>query len=156
MGDDAPISSSNVSKARILTQNDGVPGSNFVQDPANYTNTQLNRWFKCRGLKLSGKRADLTSRVRDCLKSGSHYALDSGIDEGKWLQAKILKENKLNRIHLKDLTVPETPKSGWKVFPSQDLPSLFNYGGVYYYVLESLPSRQIYSLSSKDHWLDNL
>ena len=46
---------------------------------------------------------------------------------GNWLQAKILKENKLKRIHLKDLTVLETPKSSWKVFPSQDIPSLFNY-----------------------------
>ena len=83
MGDDAPISSSNVSKARILTQNDGVPGSNFEQDPDNYTNTQLKRWLKHRGLKLSGKRADLISRVRDCLKSGNQYVLDSSIDEGK-------------------------------------------------------------------------
>ena len=127
MGDDAPISSSNVSKARILTQNDGVPGSKFEQDPENYTNTQLKRWLKHRGLKLSGKRADLISRVRDCLKSGNQYVLDSSIDEGNWLQAKILKENKLKRIHLKDLTVLETPKSSWKVFPSQDIPSLFNY-----------------------------
>ena len=70
MGDDAPISCSNVSKARILNQNDGVPGSKFEQDPENYTNTQLKRWLKCRGLKLSGKRADLIARVRDCLKSG--------------------------------------------------------------------------------------
>jgi len=139
MSDDTPISSSNVSKARILTQNDGVPGSKFEQDPENYTNTQLKRWLKCRGLKLSGKRADLISRVRDCLKSGNHYVLDSSIDEGKWLQAKILKENNINRIHLKDLTVPQTPKSGWRVFPSQDIPSLFNYGHVYHYTLESLP-----------------
>ena len=131
MSDDTPISSSNVSKARILTQNDGVPGSKFEQDPENYTNTQLKRWLKCRGLKLSGKRADLISRVRDCLKSSNHYVLDSSIDEGKWLQAKILKKNHINRIHLKDLTVPQTPKSGWRVFPSQDIPSLFIYGHVY-------------------------
>ena len=63
MKDDTPISSSNVSQAQILTQNDGVPGSKFEQDPENYTNTQLKRWLKCRGLKLSGKRADLISRV---------------------------------------------------------------------------------------------
>ena len=139
MSDDTPISSSTVYKARILTQNDGVPGSKFEQDPENYTNTQLKRWLKCRGLKLSGKRADLISSVRDCLKSGNHYVLDSSKDEGEWLQAKILKENNINRIHLRDLTVPLTPKSGWRVFPSQDIPSLFNYGHVYHYTLESLP-----------------
>ena len=49
MSDDTPISSSNVSKARILTQNDGVPGSKIEQDPEKYTNTQLKRWLKCRG-----------------------------------------------------------------------------------------------------------
>ena len=127
MSDDTPIPSSNVSKARILSQNDGVPGSKLEQYPANYTNTQLKRWLKCRGLKLSGKRAELISRVSDCLKSGNHYVLDSSIDEAKWLQAKILiiKESNINRIHLKDLTVPQTPKSGWRVFPSQDIPSLW-------------------------------
>ena len=33
----------------------------------------------------------------------------------------------------------QTPKSGWRVFPSQDIRSLFNYGHVYHYTLESLP-----------------
>lgn len=106
MGDDAPISSSNVSKARILNQNDGVPGSKFEQDPENYSNTQLKHWLKCRGLKLCGKRADLIARVRDCLKSGKHYVVDSSIDDGKWLQAKILKDCTVDRVKLKDLTVP--------------------------------------------------
>ena len=32
------------------------------------------------------------------------------------------------------------PQTGWKAFPSQDLPSLFNYGHVYHYALESLPT----------------
>ena len=35
--------------------------------------------------------------------------------------------------------MPQTPKSGWRVFPSQNIPSLFNYGHVYHYTLESLP-----------------
>ena len=55
MSDGTPIPSSNVSKARIVTQKNGVPGSKFEQDPDNYTNTQLKRWLKYRGLKLSGK-----------------------------------------------------------------------------------------------------
>lgn len=38
-----------------------------------------------------------------------------------------------------DLTVLETPKSDWKVFPSRDIPSLFNHRHVYHYALESLP-----------------
>ena len=31
------------------------------------------------------------------------------------------------------------PKSGWRVFHAQDIPSLFNYAHVYHYTLESLP-----------------
>ena len=139
MSDETPISSSNVSKTRLFTQNDGVPGWKSKQDLDNYINTQLKRWLICGGLKLSGIRADLISCVGDCLKSGNHYVLDSSIDEAKWLQAKILKENNINRTHLKDLRVPQTPKSGCRVFPSQDIPSLFIYGFVYHYTLESLP-----------------
>ena len=139
MCDDPPIASSNIKNALILTENDGVPGSKFEEDPENYTVEQLKRWLRCRGLKLHGKRADLIARVRDSLKSSNHYVLDPSIDEGKWLQAKILKEKNADQSTVKSLTIPITPKAGWKAFPSQDIPSLFNYGHVYHYALESLP-----------------
>lgn len=92
MDDDPLISSSNISKARILTENDSVPGLKFKQDLENYMVSQLKRWLKCWGLRLSGKRTDLVARIRDCLKSGNFYVLDSSTDNGKWLEAKILKE----------------------------------------------------------------
>ena len=123
-----PISSSNVSKAQILTQNDDVPGSNFEQHPDNYTYTQL-----VEVLKLSGKQAHLILPVHDLSRANTMYLNRVQIRENA------LKENNLNRIHLKDLTVPEMPKSGSKVFPSQDVPSLFNDGLVYHYMLESPP-----------------
>ena len=99
----------------------------------------MKRWLKCRGLKLAGKRVDLIARVRDCLNAGNYHVLDSSIDGGKWLQAKLLKEKKVDSFRVEDITAPEAPKSGWKVFLSQDIPSLFNYGHVYHYALESLP-----------------
>ena len=34
--------------------------------------------------------------------------------------------------------VPITPSSGWRVFPSHNIPSLFNYGHVHYYALDSI------------------
>ena len=55
---------------------------------------QIKRWLKCRGLKQAGKREDLLARVNDCLKSGNHHILDLGIDNGKWLEAKILRNRK--------------------------------------------------------------
>ena len=134
MGD---LSVSSSVKATILTENDDVPGSKFKSEPANYIVEHLKRWFKCRGLKQAGKREDLLTRVNDCLKSGNHHILDPGIDNGKWLEAKILRNRKPESLEASTKTVPDVlliPKTGWKAFPSQDLPSLFNYGHVYNYV----------------------
>ena len=33
---------------------------------------------------------------------------------------------------------PVIPDSGWRLFPSQDIPVMFNYGHVYHYALESI------------------
>jgi len=61
----ASLNSSSLQNIANLTENDGVPGSYFEKDPENYTVEQLKRWLKCRGLKQSGKRSDLLTRVRD-------------------------------------------------------------------------------------------
>ena len=89
---DLNVSSS--AKATILAENDDVPGSNFESEPENYTVEQLKRWLKCWGLKQARKRKDLLARVKDCLKKGNHHILDPGIDNGKWLEAKILRNRK--------------------------------------------------------------
>ena len=99
---------------------------------------QLKRWLKCRGLKQSGKRCDLLRRVEDCIKSGNHSVLDPSIDNGKWLESKELKQSESTAKNVKSTV--EIPKSGWKPFPSKDIPALFNYGHVYHYTLESLPT----------------
>ena len=141
MARDLNVSSS--AKATVLTENDDVPGSKFESEPANYTVEQLKRWLKCRGLKQSGKREDLLARVNDSLKSGNHHILDPGIHNGKWLEAKILRNRKPESLETSIKNVPDVqliPKTGWKAFPSQELPSLFNYGHVYHYALESLPA----------------
>ena len=86
---------SSSAKATFLTENDDVPGSKFENEPANYTPVeQLKRWLKCRGLKQAGKREDFLARVNACLKSGNHHILDPGINNGKWLEAKILRIRK--------------------------------------------------------------
>ena len=81
--------------------------------------------------------------MNDCLKSGNHHILDLGIDNGKWLEAKILRNRKPESLEVSIKTVPDVrliPKTGWKAFPSKDLFSLFNHGHVYHYALESLPA----------------
>ena len=86
-------STSSLQNVAILTENDGVPESKCESDAENYTVEQLKRWLKCRGIKQGGKRNDLVTRVPDSLSSGNHTVLDPSIDNGKWLQSKILKEN---------------------------------------------------------------
>ena len=132
------MASSSLQSFTVLTDEDGVPGSIFETEPEEYTVEQLKRWLKCRGLKLSGKRDELVKRVRDCVNSGNHHTLDSSIDNGKWLASKILKERSDVQGKCSVSSVPFIPSSGWRVFPSHNIPSLFNYGHVHYYALESI------------------
>ena len=114
-------------KIVILTEKDEVPDSKFTSCPEDYTVDQLKRWLKCRGSKQSGKRQELITRVKDCIASGNHHLLDPGIDGGKWLKAKEDREHGSNLTDHKSL-VPDPPQKNWRVFPSYDIPSLFNYG----------------------------
>ena len=105
---------------------------------------QLKRWLKCRGVKPSGKRDELVTRVSDSIKKGCHRVLDVRIDQGKWFAAKVIKENQEvivdKSIKSKLSFVPTIPVSGyrWRTFQSQDIPVLSNYGHIYYYALESI------------------
>ena len=86
--------------------------------------------MKCRGLKLNGKRDELLKRVRDCLKSGNHHTLYPSTDNGKWLPRKFLK-----KVHRNKQIVPKTLfllflRLAGAFFPSQNIPSLLNYGHV--------------------------
>ena len=58
---------------------------------------------------------------------------DIGIDRGKWFAAKVLQENSDVITNSGSISLPCIPSNGWRVFPSQNIPSLFNYGHVHYY-----------------------
>ena len=128
--------------AVILTENDGVPGAKFHKSPENDSVEQLKRWLKCRGIKVSGKRDELIARVRDCVNSRNHHVLDPSIDGGKWIDNKQQSNgHKIDKTNSgKSSQVPDIPTSGWKSWPSYDIPAQFNYGHVYFYALELLPS----------------
>ena len=89
----ADFASSSVKPFTILTEDDGVLGLKIEQDPEKYTAEQLKLWLKCRGIKQSGKRGEIVQLVTDCLKEPNHSILNVGIDGGKWLAAKVIKEN---------------------------------------------------------------
>lgn len=132
------FASSSLRSLTVLTQDDGVPGSKFENEPENYIVDQLKRWLKCRRLKLSGKRDELVKRVTDCTKGGNHHTLDPSIDDGKWFAAKVIKENRDLEQSCSVVSRPEIPSKGWHNFPSQNIPQLFNYGHIHYCVLESI------------------
>ena len=67
------------------------------------------------------------------------------VDDGKWFTAKAIKASNELKGNYKLVSVPLIPSVGWHAFPSQNIPSLFNYGHIHYYVLES-----IQNLSSED------
>ena len=126
MAEDLKLSSvSSSAKATILAQNDGVPACKFEGELAKYTVEQLKRLLKCRGIKQTGKREDLLAHVNDCLtcKNGNSHILDSCIDNGKWLEAKILRERNAESLTSSTKTVNDVPvtvpQTGWKAFPSQ-------------------------------------
>ena len=135
-----------------------IPGAN---EPVNYTVEQLKRWLsKCRGLKQAGKREDLLARVNNCLKGGiNHHILNPSIDDGKWMEVKILKDRKGESLETSTKTMPDVPlilKTCWKAFPSQDLPLLFNYSHVYHYVLDLCPLCQGCKMTTKRTKTENL
>ena len=126
--------STSVKPLTILTEDDGVPGSKVEQDPQQYTVDQLKRWLKCRGLKQSGKIEEIVQCVASCLQGQNHCVLDVSTDGGKWFAANVLKENeelKGRETFNEKVGVPIVPEKGWRSFPSQDIPSLFNNEHIY-------------------------
>ena len=131
--------SNSLQSCTVLTEDDGIPGSKFEREAEEYTVDQLKRWLKCRGLKLSGKRDELVECVRYCNKSGGHHKLDPSINNGKWFAAKVLKESSDLQENGNLTSPPFIPSTGRRAFPSNNTPSLFNYGHVHNYALESIP-----------------
>lgn len=72
------------------------------------------------------------------MRSRNYHTLDLGIDHGKWFAAKVLQENSVVKTNSGSISIQCIPSTGWRVFPSQNIPSLFNYGHVHYYALEDI------------------
>ena len=76
--------------------------------------------------------------VRYCIKSGDHHKLDPSIDNGKWFASKVLKESSYLQENGNLTSPPFILSTGRRAFPSNNIPSLFNYGHVHYYALDSI------------------
>ena len=84
---------------------------------------------KVQGVKTKWQTSRVDHSVEDCIASGNHHLLDPGIDGGKWLKAKEDREHGSNLTDHNSLA-PDPPQKNWRVFPSYDIPSLFNYGHI--------------------------
>ena len=106
---------------------------------------ELKRWLECHGLKKSGKKEILVERVRHSI---GKIKADPKIDGGKWYN---LKNNRDSNI-IRDQTCfhVSVPQNGWQVFPSRNMPSMFNYGHVYFYLVESVVNMNLPSDARTD------
>eukprot|EP00794_Sanderia_malayensis_P010597 gene10597-11718_t len=116
-----------------LTEED-VPGASLSNDPSGCSVLVLKRWLECHGEKRTGKKQDLIDRVRGCISINK--AVDPKVDDGKWYELKRERlENNLTSVKLDKSIIPN---KGWKVFPSCNIPRMFNYGHIYLYLVESV------------------
>ena len=128
----------------ITLTDEKVPGAKLPNEPEKCSVMQLERWLECRGRKKTGKKFNLVERVRTCMLL--NMPIDLKVDGGLWYDKKAKRkptiEEILNEEYI-DCIAEEQPSnlllgSGWKTFPSRDLPEMFHYGHVYAYLIESL------------------
>ena len=116
-----------MANARIVLNEDDVPGANLFKEPSNCSVEELKQWLHCHGLKRTGGKDELVERVRFNI---GIIKVDSKIDGGKWYEYK---KNGTTEVS-EDLF----PNNGWKNFASRNIPSMFNYGHVYHYLIETV------------------
>ena len=124
------------SKHSILKE-DEVPGAKLLKEPEKCVIEELKTWLECHGLKKSGKKDELINRVRDGLKL--NLPVDPKIDGGKWYNLKAKDSGSIENTSSKTsiASLGDLPGDGWRLFPSKNLPANFNYGHVYFYLVES-------------------
>ena len=130
--------------AVILTEAD-IPGAKLTKEPKECLVKELERWLECHGLKKSGKKDELVTRVQNSLCLG--LPVDPKVDGGKWYN---IKATSATNNDLQHSTEQALPSSGWKSFPSRNLPENFNYGHVYHYLVESVDDLYVTYGSASD------
>ena len=130
-----------------LNEND-VPGAKLGKLPRDSSVTDLKRWLECHGLKKSGKRDDLVKRVEEAILM--EVPVNVGVDGGKWYESKMqsirINEGQKSEITTTDiiaqdvLAIKISPNGSndelkWTIFPSINIPELFNKGHVHHFMV---------------------
>ena len=66
------------------------------------------------------------------MRNGNYHTLDPASIVENGLLLKFFKKIDV-KTNSDSISLPSIPSNGWRVFPSQNIPSLFNYGHVHYY-----------------------
>ena len=129
---------SDVSMSMIFLKEEDVPGAKLNKPPSKSNVSELKRWLECHGEKKTGLKDDLIKRVEGCIALGKK--VDPKVDGGKWYNLKARgKALGLSTTSLQTMgSALVTPQTGWKKWPSRNIPQMFNYGHVYHYLVESI------------------
>lgn len=95
----------------------------------------LHYMCKLKHVGLSYIIFSLSLRCKDAINAGRENDIDINIDDGKWFTSKLSNEKSSTSPDI-ETVIP--PVLGWKPFPSRTVPSNFNYGHIYHYLLESV------------------
>ena len=106
-----------VVKETILSERD-VPGTSLTKDPANCSILEDKCWLEFHTENKSGRKQELVDRVQACVAIGKTG--EPKVYTGKWYEVK--------NLH----------SEGGKTFLSNDIPAMFNYGHIYYHLVESI------------------
>ncbi|KAK3918027.1 Ubiquitin carboxyl-terminal hydrolase 36 [Frankliniella fusca] len=105
----------------------------------------LKRWLQCRGLPATGNKEDLVERVALHMSKGNYHILKPGVDKGIWYDQKVAAlqiqnecNNDLSQAISQDELQP--PLDKWSPFPSISIPPHFNFGHIYFYLIETCPT----------------
>lgn len=128
-----------------------VPGAKLGKAPRESSVTELKRWLECHGLKKSGLRDDLVKRVEQAMVMTVPVSL--GVDGGKWYDSKLNlirnEKEKGSKITVGDIVAQDTlpvkmtsnatdEGPNWTIFPSINIPELFNEGHIYHFIVEQV------------------
>ncbi|KAK3928353.1 Hormone-sensitive lipase, partial [Frankliniella fusca] len=137
----------------IILYEDEVEGAMLPRRPLTANNKEaLKRWLELRGITAQGSKDDLVERVAMVMATGKSNIIDPRADNGKWYNAKAAAvreaESHLTVMTQANLEIPDNQR--WQPFPSVDLPAMFNFGHIYFYLVESCPN-----LSFEDNLSDS-
>ncbi|XP_048579021.1 uncharacterized protein LOC125560736 [Nematostella vectensis] len=89
--------------------------------------------------KVRGGVFSAGKRVSQCIGLG--LKIDPKVDGGKWHRIKAEKQSKTINLSSSSRDVDKLanfPDTGWKTFPSMNIPAMLNYGHIYHYLVESV------------------